>query len=600
MNVKRNIKIIIALVLGIAVFFQVVRLNFVMNFLENNNNIKNKNVYSSSKIPANVEQEKFLILFDKNEQNSSDITQNIKEVLKYMKKRVVVQERNDIQDIDAAYRGVVLTFENIDGFKGISSLMDYAKNGGYVLFAERPIIGDVLPSILSQIGVKNVYDIEAAEGIELTSNVLIKGKGSNFSKKILTDSSLKVELKDTSQMLLVSDNKIPMLWQTNYGTGKIMMYNGTILAKKNARGIIAGAIGMLIPDYIYPVIDAKLTYIDDFPAPIPGGTNSTLYKEYGISTADFYRKVWWPDVLKISKLYNLKYTGLIIEDYNNRTTPPFITKTSNSNDFLLYATELLKNNGELGLHGYNHQSLAPKNYIKQPLGYNSWANEKNMERSIEEAIRYSSSLLKNYKLRVYVPPSNILSPLGRKALLKAMPDLKIISSVYNDDYYKDSYVQEFEIKDGIYELPRLTSGYEDNEENIWAAYNGITSVGVFSHFIHPDDVLDIKRSGGKGWQELSKGYGDFMKDVYKKFTWLPPVTASEGANLLKSYTKIEPFMKYKSNAIDVYCRNFQKGDKFILRTNKNIYTDDNCAIEKIDTGTYLVTANKDKFSINFK
>ncbi|URZ05493.1 DUF2194 domain-containing protein [Clostridium felsineum] len=600
MNVKRNIKIIIALVLGIAVFFQVVRLNFVMNFLENNNNIKNKNVYSSSKIPANVEQEKFLILFDKNEQNSSDITQNIKEVLKYMKKRVVVQERNDIQNVDTSYRGVVLTFENIDGFKGISSLMDYAKNGGYVLFAERPIIGDVLPSILSQIGVKNVYDIEAAEGIELTSNVLIKGKGSNFSKKILTDSSLKVELKDTSQMLLVSDNKIPILWQTNYGTGKIMMYNGTILAKKNARGIIAGAIGMLIPDYIYPVIDAKLTYIDDFPAPIPGGTNSTLYKEYGISTADFYRKVWWPDVLKISKLYNLKYTGLIIEDYNNRTTPPFITKTSNSNDFLLYATELLKNNGELGLHGYNHQSLAPKNYIKQPLGYNSWANEKNMERSIEEAIRYSSSLLKNYKLRVYVPPSNILSPLGRKALLKAMPDLKIISSVYNDDYYKDSYVQEFEIKDGIYELPRLTSGYEDNEENIWAAYNGITSVGVFSHFIHPDDVLDIKRSGGKGWQELSKGYSDFMKDVYKKFTWLPPVTASEGANLLKSYTKIEPFMKYKSNAIDVYCRNFQKGDKFILRTNKNIYTDDNCAIEKIDTGTYLVTANKDKFSINFK
>ncbi|URZ17551.1 DUF2194 domain-containing protein [Clostridium felsineum] len=600
MNVKRNIKIIIALVLGIAVFFQVVRLNFVMNFLENNNNIKNKNVYSSSKIPANVEQEKFLILFDKTEQNSSDITQNIKEVLKYMKKRVVVQERNDIQNVDASYRGVVLTFENIDGFKGISSLMDYAKNGGYVLFAERPIIGDVLPSILSQIGVKNVYDIEAAEGIELTSNVLIKGKGSNFSKKILTDSSLKVELKDTSQMLLVSDNKIPMLWQTNYGTGKIMMYNGTILAKKNARGIIAGAIGMLIPDYIYPVIDAKLTYIDDFPAPIPGGTNSTLYKEYGISTADFYRKVWWPDVLKISKLYNLKYTGLIIEDYNNRTTPPFITKTSNSNDFLLYATELLKNNGELGLHGYNHQSLAPKNYIKQPLGYNSWANEKNMERSIEEAIRYSSSLLKKYKLRVYVPPSNILSPLGRKALLKAMPDLKIISSVYNDDYYKDSYVQEFEIKDGIYELPRLTSGYEDNEENIWAAYNGITSVGVFSHFIHPDDVLDIKRSGGKGWQELSKGYGDFMKDVYKKFTWLSPVTASEGANLLKSYTKIEPFMKYKSNAIDVYCRNFQKGDKFILRTNKKIYTDDNCAIEKIDTGTYLVTANKDKFSINFK
>ncbi|AAK78709.1 hypothetical protein BJV85_003276 [Clostridium acetobutylicum] len=600
MNIKRNIRIMLTIVLCIAVFFQILRLNFVMNFFKNDKGITNKISYTSAKIPSNTEKEKFLILFDKNEQNSSEIKNNIEQMLKYMKKTAVVEEKNNVQTVDPSYRAVILTFEDIDDFKSLSSVMNYAQNGGNVLFAERPVMGDALSSISNEIGIKTVSDMGESDGMTLLSNVLIKGNGVNVSKDIVSDYSLKVTLNNNSKLLGISDNKIPMMWQTKFGSGNIMVFNGTILAKKDQRGIITGAISLLVPNYIYPIIDAKLTYIDDFPAPIPSGYNSSIYKEYGITTADFYRKVWWPDVLKGSRLYNLKYTGSIIEDYNNNTTPPFSTKTSNANDFILYGSELVKSGGELGIHGYNHQSLAPKDYIKEPLGYKPWASEENMVKAVEEVSRYSASLFKNYAFKVYVPPSNVLSPDGKKAILKAMPNLKTISSIYTDDYYKDTYVQEFEIKNGICELPRITSGYYDDEETIWKAYNGLTSVGVFSHFIHPDDILDAKRSQGKNWEQLLKNYNSLMYNIYKKFPWLTASTASEASNSEKSYSDLEPFIKYNKDSIDIYCKNFEKGDKFIFRSNKDIYSDGSCEIEKIDTGVYLITANKEKFSINIK
>ncbi len=35
-------------------------------------------------------------------------------------------------------------------------------------------------------------------------------------------------------------------------------------------------------------------------------------------------------------------------------------------------------------------------------------------------------------------------------------------------------------------------------------YNGITINGVFSHFIHPDDILDPERNHGLSWESLKK------------------------------------------------------------------------------------------------
>ncbi len=49
-------------------------------------------------------------------------------------------------------------------------------------------------------------------------------------------------------------------------------------------------------------------------------------------------------------------------------------------------------------------------------------------------------------------------------------------------------------------FPRYSSGYDYQEFDRWMIYNGITINGVFSHFIHPDDILDPERNHGLSWK----------------------------------------------------------------------------------------------------
>ena len=67
----------------------------------------------------------------------------------------------------------------------------------------------------------------------------------------------------------------------------------------------------------------------------------------------------------------------------------------------------------------------------------------------------------------------------------------------------DVYVQEFVMaSDGIAEFPRMTSGMLQSAYEDFVQVNAAGLYGVFSHFIHPDDILDEERGGGKAWQEL--------------------------------------------------------------------------------------------------
>ncbi|QCH26558.1 DUF2194 domain-containing protein [Clostridium tyrobutyricum] len=596
MNPKKNITILIVIVSILAVFFQMLRSNSTLGFFKNNNASLGTGEYISAKIPSTVHKEKFTVIYDKTEDASNDIKNNVVKTLEYMKKDVNVEDIKNVDNLDISNEGVILTFEDLDKVKSLYILEKYVKNGGNLLLAERPVYQDSLINISNMLGISKINGMVNSNGFKLLSNVLIKGSGLNIDEKIISNSSLNLNLNKNSNILAISNENIPLIWSNSFGEGNVLIFNGSILGEKLSRGLIAGLIGKLIPNYIYPVMGTKLTYIDDFPAPVPDGYDEGIYKEYGINIANFYKKMWLPAILKGAKVYNLRYTGTIIEDYNNNTKPPFASRINNDNDFILFGNELLKDGGEMGIHGYNHQSLAFKGYIKQPLGYKPWNSVSDMEDAIRETVKYSKSVFKNYKLRVYVPPSNILSPQGREAILKSMPDLKIISSLY-DSPYPDSYSQEFEIKDGVYELPRVSSGYNDDEDTIWSEYNTITSSGVFSHFIHPDDVLDSRRSEGKDWEGLLKSYNSLLSNINTNFKWLKPVTASEGAKIMKNYLDIEPFIQYKGNLINVYCKNFKSGCKFILRSNNVIHQNGGCTVSKIDEGVYLVTGKSANFSL---
>ncbi|MBE3138814.1 MAG: DUF2194 domain-containing protein [Actinobacteria bacterium] len=213
-----------------------------------------------------------------------------------------------------------------------------------------------------------------------------------------------------------------------------------------------------------------------------------------------------------------------------------------------------------------------------------------MAGSIKELMRFTKGVFSQYVFKAYVPPSNILSPEGRKAVIEANPDLKIISSIYLPNKEGDEYSQELSIADdGIIEFPRISTGYENKDETMWSIYNGVNLYGLFAHFVHPDDVLNPERNGGKSWDQLSKEFTSMVGEVNQSYGWLRSFTISSASQELVKYLECKPQIEYKDDTITIYTENFRPDIYCIMRTKSKIIESEKCDYLKISDDAYLLT-----------
>ncbi|MCD4670409.1 MAG: DUF2194 domain-containing protein [Actinomycetia bacterium] len=591
----KKIMIILTVLLILATGFQVIRTLVFARFIKNTNELGDLPEPVSASIPDAAVFDKYLILSDAGENNSTATLEQIEKTLEYMKKDYDSLDISNTGGIDPGeYDCIIFSFERLDFLGDLVPYMDFVRDGGSLVFAVRPIIDQSFRDISSLLAISSFDGMEDnAKGIRIDAPLLI-GIDDEFENTLdsIQNSSIdaKLDIIAGTRLYLSTFNGIPLLWQTDYGKGRFVIFNGTMLNEKSNRGVLTALISRARDTIVYPIANIKMVHIDDFPAPIPRGTDRSIMEEFNRTIPQFYREVWWSDMTRLAKKYGLKYSGFVIENYGDNTEPPFeITGRLSEENMLVYGKELLNLGGEIGLHGYNHQSLAPEGYIKQDLGYNCWAGQEDMEESIETLIGFIHGVFKNYSLRAYVPPSNILSDMGRSAVIAANEELEVIASVYLPNREGDVYYQEFEVApDGIIEFPRISSGYHYTPNKMWAIYNALNIHGIFSHFVHPDDILDPDRCLGRSWSEISKDFELIISDIDRNYSWLNSYTVSEGARELIKYIEINPHIEYSDDVINIYCENFRPDAYFVMRTDKNISGSNNIEYEKIDNDAYIL------------
>lgn len=606
--VKKNIYIILIFVAILGITIEATRSQFILQVSSNKSGGSGKeadepkqNAISQEEI-AKLVRERFLILHDSKDESSMAIARNVEQVLRYMKKEYELADVKQFSKPDPQYMTVIVTIENLDMLANLDAMMEYAHNGGNVFFSRTPEYNDSLYRIYRKLGINSINLPIVTNGIQMTSNLLIKGEDAKIGADAIVNSSIPVELNRQAKVHAVSADNMPLLWETRYGQGKLMVYNGTNMQSAMNRGLIAGGISLLNPDFMYPIFNMKVMYIDDFPAPFRQGIEPSIYREYRKDIPSFFRDVWWPDMIKLAADYDVTYTGAIINTYNNRVAPPFTDEEgTDSNNLITYGRDLLKMGGELGIHGYNHQSLVTDQETASHYEYKAWPDEASMTESLTYLDNYIKKVFSAYDIQTYVPPSNVLGEEGRRALKKSFPDLRIIASLYAESDSTHEYIQEFSVaEDGIVELPRITSGYSRTDIQDWYITNAITSIGVFSHFVHPDDVLDKERSNNKSWSELVKDFQLMLEELYEQYPWLRSQTASEAATSLESYLQTDVYISHTDKKVTGYMNNFSEDMYYILRTNKKMTSLVNCTVEKIEEGVYLVHATGAKFEIGLE
>ena len=195
----------------------------------------------------------------------------------------------------------------------------------------------------------------------------------------------------------------------------------------------------------------------------------------------------------------------------------------------------------MGYHGYNHQPLVlPDTDYKDLYSYRQWPGEDAIVAAMDELIAFQKTVLPHTDGSVYVPPSNILSAAGRQVLGSKVPQIRTIASTYFEDNTDLPYVQEFGVaSDGMVEQPRIVSGGMVGDTYMrLAAMSELNMHYVSTHFMHPDDLLDVDRGAEEGWERYKGGFEDYLKWLSAAAPDLRKQTGTECAGAIQRYSQL--------------------------------------------------------------
>ena len=247
------------------------------------------------------------------------------------------------------------------------------------------------------------------------------------------------------------------------------------------------------------------------------------------------------DVMKeLAQKYSIRFTGVMIENYEDDTVDA-PTRQPDTQQFRYFGSLLLRQGGEVGYHGYNHQPLVlPDTDYKDLYSYRQWPGEDAIVAAMDELIAFQKTVLPHTDGSVYVPPSNILSAAGRQVLGSKVPQIRTIASTYFEDGTDLPYVQEFGVaSDGMVEQPRIVSGGMVGDTYMrLAAMNELNMHYVSTHFMHPDDLLDVDRGAEEGWEVYKGGFEDYLKWLSAAAPDLRKQTGTECAGAIQRYSQL--------------------------------------------------------------
>ena len=513
-----------------------------------------------------------LLVIDSSQEGVSDAESMLDRVLLDMKVPTVTVDLAQGDEIPTLkqYQTMVIAMPNLDPLgEHVLQIMQWVKKGGGVMFAMTPEKTGYLDVIGPQIGIESsAYKYVVTEGITPSEDFMLGG-GQTYTFSDPFKSSLSVTLNDRAQVEAVSSNGgTPLVWRSSVESGTAVMCNIGIYVKM-VRGFYASAFSLLSSAMAYPVINSAAFYLDDFPSPVPSGNGKYIKRDYHMSISEFYSQVWWPDLVRLAERYGIRFTGVMIENYGDDTKNDPVRQTDNT-QFEYYGGLLLRQNGEIGYHGYNHQPLVlPNTDYGNEYTYVQWPNRKAIVDSLNELIAFQKTVLPAATSSVYVPPSNILSSEGRQIIGEDVPQIRAIASMAFPPDSSLEYVQEFGVAaDGVVEAPRIVSGSMVNNSYMrLAAVSELNMHYVSTHFMHPDDLLDEDRGAKEGWETYRKGLEDYLDWLEQSAPSIRMQTGTECAAAVQRFSGLTVSMATSDDSWDLHLGNLIDQGWLMFRAN---------------------------------
>jgi hypothetical protein len=539
-----------------------------------------------------------LVMYDSLTPQDQAVHQNVLDALHNMRVRYNELDVSSSMDPDyAGYKTVVLAFHNLDHLQGVNALVDWTDGGGRVLFAMRPYLSQSIFPIYRKMGIQSIEDRNVlVQGLAFAADFIPGSKGMRLvgGNGFLENYSYPLALEADSRVYLTSADQyeLPLLWSKDYGSGRFVVFNTNQMASPMNRGILGAAYGLLEDVSVYPVINSSVFFVDDLPSPLPEGENPRITQEYHRTIRQFFAEIWWPDMRQLAAQHGIRYTGLLVETYNQNVQPPFVQNFP-FDDHRYFGRMLLRSEGDIGLQGYNHVPLCLESEsVNQKAGYPAWGTKGDEVQAAQAMSDFAHAIFPGQAFTVYVPPGNILCPEARQWLPQVLPEIRMISGIWNGVGQAPAYLQDFrEAPDGIVEFPMVADGYTPYENIQLAVMNELALQYVNSHYVHAYDILQ-EDAEGSTWAEMRSGFDQQLTWLGRSAPGLRNMTAKDAATAVQRYQRLKVSAKLDGEQYVINLGGFYDRAFLMLRTSRPPLKIEGGKITQVTSSLYLIEADQ--------
>ncbi|MCB1475958.1 MAG: DUF2194 domain-containing protein [Rhodobiaceae bacterium] len=290
----------------------------------------------------------------------------------------------------------------------------------------------------------------------------------------------------------------PVAWRRGHGTGRVIYWNTGVLAARPMRGILLHHVLASMGTGVAATGGFALFQIDDFPPSLSSAELAPITREYpGLDRDGFLFGPWYDDIMALREKHRLKYSWYVVTNYHDVDNGPNAQRQSHniaSGKEVLQArfalARPLPEGDEYGFHGYNHD----------PLTAEGWPDQDMLEYKLRLARDLWIDCVAPTPPVSWVPANNWYGPDHARTLKNVFPEISVVCGLYSlGEFdlgeYRDFGPEPWEPR--LTCIPRETYGYIAEPVVRLMMLSQLAAMGVWTHFIHADDVYDIPDPGGE-------------------------------------------------------------------------------------------------------
>lgn len=421
---------------------------------------------------------------------------------------------------------------------------------------------------LDLLGIRYLGDRYTQKGIVCLDNFLVGGitwyeDYSIRTLRIKTTSVCKTYVAGindkTKQEQLRNEDATDIVWRTVLNKSRLFAINGNFFMDMSHIGLLNAVLSKLEPDYLYPVINAKMLMIMGAPY-LSNENEEEMEQRYARNAERFLEEIAIPGIVSLSMALEIQpqfYGTAYFEDSPGGLSPHSVS-------FL--DKELIKIGGDI-------QVLAHKNRVSKIT----------KSISVFESVtgkKVTSMLFQDNNTRM------------EKQIVDALTYAGNISSIV----HSWNKAQDLCIRDGYTYIPMMTEGYKMDDTILLQFDEAASSLGLITHGISMEDMI-YPSLDEDDWSTAYKDFSAYYYTACQKYGYFDGVDAAGLEQRVRQYLMMEPKVTYRKKNIHVEVNNLYTQGFFILRTDKRVKSMSSGEYEKLEDGVYLITVTEPETDI---